>query len=69
MRRQAQFITCMRGESILRRHLLRDLLCERRFDAAPDIDLRQLVEFGGRHVRQLAAFAREIGLFRIGLRN
>ena len=69
MRGQSQFVARMRREGILRRQLLRDLAGQRRFDAAPDIDLCQFIEFGGRQFGQLATFAGEIGGFRIGLRT
>ncbi len=63
---KAKLVPSMGAEGILRRHLLRDLNRKRRFDAAFDIDPRQLGQFGLRLFRQFAPLARGIGGFRIG---
>jgi hypothetical protein len=69
MLENAEFVARMRGERVLRGHLLGDLPGEIGRDAATDIDPRQLVEFGGGRLGQFAPLARQVGFFRVRLRG
>ena len=67
--RHAQFITRMGRQVIFRHQLPSNLTRKPLFDASLDVNFGELIELGFRALAQFLAFAREIGLFGVGLRT
>ena len=58
----------MGGQGVFRHQLPGNLPCKSQIDAALDVDFGKLFELKLGILAQLYAFAREIGLFSVGLR-
>ena len=59
----------MGRQGIFRHQLLSHLPRKPLFDASLDVNFGELIELGFRALAQFLAFAREIGLFGVGLRT
>lgn len=65
--RDAQLITGVRADGVMRHELISDLLGERGVQPSTDIDRRQLLVLALVVDFELATLSREVGIFGVGL--
>jgi hypothetical protein len=68
-RRDAEFVTRMRAESVVSHELVGYLLCELGIEAAPNVDCRQLLVLASVVGSEFGAFEREVSLLGVLLRR